>query len=185
MSEPYFSMAKRAMLDRYQYMRALYTCLFEASKYGSTCFDPAFYYFNTEDPLFAQIEQHIIFAGAIMVNPSLTDEDFVDAYFPKGTWASLNNLGSIIEGGKSVILDATTSINAHLMPGKLVAFQNNSQGTYQRVQDLINASVSLIVNTDTNGYATGSLFLDQGSSKEEIESANYEYFNFIVSQKSI
>jgi len=49
------------------------------------------------------------------------------------------------------------------------------------VHDLINSSISLLVNLDQNGYAKGSLFLDQGESVSELENYNYEYYNFAVS----
>jgi alpha-glucosidase (family GH31 glycosyl hydrolase) len=50
-SEPYrlkddfLAIASESMYDRYQYLRLLYTCLFEASTFGSTCFDPLFYHY--------------------------------------------------------------------------------------------------------------------------------------------
>jgi hypothetical protein len=53
------------------------------------------------------------------------------------------------------------------------------------VHDLINSSISLLVNLDQNCYAKGSLFLDQGESVSELENWNYEYYNFVVSQKAI
>lgn len=37
------------MYDRYQYLRLMYTCMFEASKFGTTCFDPLFYHFPEDD----------------------------------------------------------------------------------------------------------------------------------------
>jgi len=40
MNGTYLSITKRAMHDRYQILRHMYTCMFEVSKYGGTCFDP-------------------------------------------------------------------------------------------------------------------------------------------------
>jgi hypothetical protein len=56
-------------------MRLLYTCLFEVSKNGGTCFDPQFYYFPSDSKTYEEIESTFIFAGAIKVTPSLTDTD--------------------------------------------------------------------------------------------------------------
>jgi hypothetical protein len=53
------------------------------------------------------------------------------------------------------------------------------------IKQLINEPISLIVNLDDNGYAKGSLFLDQGESISELNNWNYEYYQFQVSQKSI
>lgn len=107
MAEPYFSIAKRTMLDRYQYLRALYTCMFEVSKNGGSCFDPLLYYFPTDDNVYHEIEQTFLFAGAIKVTPSLTEttDTTLNAYFPSGTWASLSNLGSNVQGGQKHALD--------------------------------------------------------------------------------
>lgn len=48
----YYDIAKRSMLDRYQYIRHLYTCIYEANQNGGTCFDPLFYYYPLDDMLF-------------------------------------------------------------------------------------------------------------------------------------
>lgn len=108
-------------------MRLLYTCLFEVSKNGGTCFDPQFYYFPNDTNTYNEIESTFIFAGAIKVTPSLTDTTATTtpSYFPaaKGKWAALHNLGQLIDGNGVVNLDITTqSVNAHLMPGRVIAF---------------------------------------------------------------
>ena len=91
MVEPYHSIAKRTMFDRYQYMRQLYTCLWEVSKNGGTCFDPQFYYFPTDDNTFNEIESTFIFAGAIKVTPSLVDTDAKTnpSYFPDANYTNI------------------------------------------------------------------------------------------------
>lgn len=33
------------MHDRMQYLRLMYTCLFEASEFGGSCFDPIFFHY--------------------------------------------------------------------------------------------------------------------------------------------
>lgn len=93
--EPYKTLAKNAMLNRYSYMRQLYTCLFESTKYGGTCFDPLLYYFPTDDKVYEEIESTFIFAGALKVTPVLTplgdNETTREAYFPQGTWVDLHD----------------------------------------------------------------------------------------------
>lgn len=97
MAEPYKSIVKRTMFDRYQYMRLLYTCLYEVSNNGGTCFDPMFYHFPNDNNTYEEIEASFIFAGTLKVTPVLTEADSltVNSYFPatNGKWASLNNLG--------------------------------------------------------------------------------------------
>jgi alpha-glucosidase (family GH31 glycosyl hydrolase) len=52
LAEPYLSMARDSIYDRYSYLRHLYTCLFEVSQWGGSCFDPLFYYFPEDDMAF-------------------------------------------------------------------------------------------------------------------------------------
>lgn len=52
MTGKWFEIAKRTMHDRYQFLRHMYTCMFEAFKYGGTCIDPLFYYFPTDDKVY-------------------------------------------------------------------------------------------------------------------------------------
>ena len=66
------TIAKKSMQDRYQYLRHLYTCLYEANQNGGTCFDPLFYYFPTDENLYGtSIDTTMIFGGAIKVTPIL------------------------------------------------------------------------------------------------------------------
>lgn len=58
-------------MDRYQYLRHMYTCLYKTKKQGGTCFDPMFYYYPTDDNLFKDIESTFVVGGAIKVTPIL------------------------------------------------------------------------------------------------------------------
>lgn len=177
------------MYDRYQYSRLLYTCLFEMSKWGGTCFDPLFYYFPTDEQTYNNIEHSFIFAGAIKVTPSLTDTDdkTVPSYFPAGNWVNLNNLKDITNStGATINLDITSPhVNTHFMPGKIIPFQNNSDMSVNSIHQLINRPISLLINRDDAGLAKGSLFLDQGESLSELKNWQYEYYTLVYSAKTI
>ena len=71
------------------------------------------------------------------------------------------------------------------MPGKVIPFQNNSDTSINNTQQLINAPITLLINADKNGFAKGSLFLDQGESLSELNDYNYEYYNFHFSKKTL
>jgi hypothetical protein len=101
-------------------------------------------------------------------------------------WAGLNNLGELLAGGQAHDLDISQqSVNAHLMPGRVIAFQNNSDESITSVHQLINSPISLVVNLDNNDFAKGSLFLDQGEKLSELNNWDYEYYHLHVSKKSI
>jgi len=46
------------------------------------------------------------------------------------------------------------------------------------VHQLINGSVTLLVNPDNNDFAKGSLFLDQGEKQSDLDNWIWEYYNF-------
>jgi len=71
MPEPWKSMAKNALYDRLQYMRHLYTCIYEAHAEGGTCFDPLFFYYPELDDAYNDIEHTFIVAGTFKVSPVL------------------------------------------------------------------------------------------------------------------
>ncbi len=64
-------MAKDALFDRYQYLRHMYTCLFEVNQWGGSCIDPLFYYYPDDDNLFVNIEESFMVGGALKVSPIL------------------------------------------------------------------------------------------------------------------
>jgi alpha-glucosidase (family GH31 glycosyl hydrolase) len=127
MAEPYKSIVRRTMLDRYQHLRQLYTCLRDAQNQGGTCFDPLFYHFPNDTKLYNEIESSFLFVGSIKVTPNLqnSSEQSIPAYFPdaNGKWVSLVNLREALDGGQTHELDTTGySTPAHLMPGRVIAF---------------------------------------------------------------
>lgn len=90
------------MIERYSFLRMMYTCEYEASTQGGTCFDPLFYHFSKDTDSYEHSDTTFILAGALKVSPTLEEitpdmEDF-DSYFPKGaTWVNLRDPKSVID----------------------------------------------------------------------------------------
>ena len=135
LQEPYKTMARAALHARLQFTRLLYTCLFEVSQDGGTCYDPLMFHYPHDDTVFQSnnTESSFIFANAIKVTPVLTEgAQEVWSYFPQeaGPWVSLNDLTKTVDsskGGTWVKLPAPASqsnvtIPAHLKPGALIPF---------------------------------------------------------------
>lgn len=103
------------MLDRYQYVRLMYTCLFEASKWGSTCFDPLFYHYPEDENTYKDVESTFIVANAIKVSPVISagvkENNEYMSYFPAGAWTSLIEEGITVSSvGESKKLKAKPSV---------------------------------------------------------------------------
>lgn len=71
------------------------------------------------------------------------------------------------------------------MPGKIISFQNNSDGSINNIRQLVNRSITILVNPDDNDFAQGNIFLDQGEFSSELDDKQYEYYSLQLSQKSI
>lgn len=104
MQEPYKTWAKNALFDRLQYVRQMYTCIFEASSSkpedqteggandGGTCFDPLFYYYPNVDQAFEDIEHTFIAAKTFKISPILElggPSQTFESFFPNGNWVSM------------------------------------------------------------------------------------------------
>jgi alpha-glucosidase (family GH31 glycosyl hydrolase) len=81
----------------------MYTCLFEASIYGKTCYDPLMFHYPNDMNVYTDIEETFIVGDAIKVTPVLsakagmeycegsTEKKCVSSYFPEGTWVDLDH----------------------------------------------------------------------------------------------
>jgi alpha-glucosidase (family GH31 glycosyl hydrolase) len=74
----------------------MYTCLFEASDTGTSCFDPLLYHYPNIDDVYLDIGHTFIVADAIKVSPVLSvGISAFRSYFPNdknGTWVSLTRM---------------------------------------------------------------------------------------------
>ena len=77
-------MARETYFARYQYLRLMYTCLFEAHDYAHTCYDPLFFHFPLDENTFTNIEESILVGNALKVSPILVPgvTDTYASYFP-------------------------------------------------------------------------------------------------------
>jgi len=82
-------------------------------------------------------------------------------------------------------LNVRDTVNVHLAPGAMIPFQFNKDMSIMTSNDTIKKPISLIANRDENGYAGGSLFLDQGANRSEMYDDLSEYYNINLKAKSI
>jgi alpha-glucosidase (family GH31 glycosyl hydrolase) len=178
----YLEIAKESIYDRYQYIRHMYTCLFEVSQWGGSCFDPLFYYYPMDNETFSQIESSFMISGSLKVSPLLHalegNVTTFSSYFPAGKWVNLVDY-SVIDtsaGGNWTILNVSKTVNVHLREGSIVTKQINNNHTFNSTSDFMDkVPITLIANRDGNGQAYGTLFLDTSDSREEISNGAYEY----------
>jgi alpha-glucosidase (family GH31 glycosyl hydrolase) len=124
----YTTVAQNAILDRYKYLRHMYTCQAEASTSGRTCFDPLLFHYPDDDEVFSNIEHSFLVGDALKVTPSLSpDARSIKSYFPAGgDWVSMQNYADVVRlkdssEGEWIGLDPSLpTVNVHLRPGYMV-----------------------------------------------------------------
>jgi alpha-glucosidase len=83
--EPYQTMSRNAIYNRLQFVRQMYTCLYEASRDSQTCIDPLLFHYPEDDKTFENIEDTFIFANSLKVSPVMeSNVTFISSYFPAG-----------------------------------------------------------------------------------------------------
>lgn len=117
------------MRDRMQYLRFMYTCLFEASQFGGSCFDPVYFHYPTDQKSREEVHgtnDTFIFGGAVKVSPLVTPaakgSKTFKSYFPKGRWLNLATLETkeVTLDGAQIDLTVQPTVNVHLRPGSII-----------------------------------------------------------------
>jgi hypothetical protein len=95
---------------------------------------------------------------------------------------------SEIIAGKDAMVNLTVrdTVNVHLAPGALISFQDNVDMSIMTTVDALKKPIMLVINRDSdNKYAEGTLFLDKGVSKAEIDNEDWEYYRIYAQANSI
>jgi alpha-glucosidase (family GH31 glycosyl hydrolase) len=178
---------QKTMQDRMQYLRFMYTCLFEASQWGGSCFDPIYFHHSLdlksmEDTTGAN--DTFIFGSAVKVSPIVRhladNEKTFKSHFPKGRWLNLANWNVVeTKTDGEVDLDATQeTVNVHLRPGSIIPIQDlsTSMAPLNTTNDLMGMPISVVINRNDRKVAKGTVLLDDGISRSEIRDKTYEYY---------
>ena len=174
--------AKVGIKMRYSLMRYAYSqfMLISLGKKGAY-FKPAFFEFPEDDTLLNDMEiqnTHIMVGDSIYFIPCLNREQSdYKGYFPNANFNSIVDLKNILtynkdnNSGTYIILNGgMTTINAFLLGGKIIPFQNTAKVLNSK--DLRSTPISLIINPDQNNLANGYVIFDNDD-KDVIKDNNY------------
>jgi len=136
LAEPWKDVAKKALYNRYEFLRMQYTCLYEVHIDGGVCVAPTFFYYPEAEGAFKDIEQSFMVGnGKLMVVPVLKEgAKNVTGFFPQGNWTNINYLSDIVRvddaKGKEVQVPVSPNYAlAYLAPGALIPWQDNTKQT--------------------------------------------------------
>ena len=91
--------------------------------------------------------------------------------------ADLNEVIDTTKGGANVTLNVHSTVNVHLKSGGLIPYQNTGDMSVKTTTDLLKKPVAILANRDDSGHAEGTVFLDQGISRVELDSQLYEHYS--------
>lgn len=185
----YSEMAKKSMQQRMEYLRYMYTKLFESHKFGGTTIRPLFFEFPKDEMCHQDYEHTFMVGDALKVTPQLVSGKApIKSYFPVGSsFIDLNDLSKEIVNSKGEFVELQPSnefINVHLKAGKIIPWQEYADHEAITTSELLRAYVTLLLYPDQNGLADGTLYVDNdGVSLSDLTTGNYQYFNFRFSNQ--
>ena len=175
--------ARTGIKMRYSLMRYAYTQLMKISLgQKGAYFKPAFFEFRDDDTLLNDMEvqnSHIMVGDSIYFVPCLNkDQNDYKGYFPNANFNSIVDFKSVYNykkdsnnKGDFIFLNGKmTTINAFLLGGKIIPFQNTENVLNSK--DLRNTPITLIINPDQNKYASGNVIFDNDD-KDVVKNEDY------------
>ncbi|KAL4936835.1 hypothetical protein BDV06DRAFT_216342 [Aspergillus oleicola] len=166
--------AKKAIDIRYRLLDYIYTAFHRQSQTGEPFLQPLFYLYPEDENTFAR-EQQFFYGDALLISP-VTEEGStsVDAYFPNDIFYDWYTGASIQGQGESITLDNIniTHIPIHIRGGSIIPVRSSSAMT---TTELRQKNFQLIVAPDSEGTASGTLYLDDGDSLEQAVTTEIEF----------
>jgi len=198
LEEPWDNTAKLAIIQRYSYLRYMYTRLYEINQNGGgTLIRPLFFEFPDDDNAYKGYEHTFMVGDALKVTPVLVPETKhngkIKSYFPANSrFISLNNFKTVVEGGpqgQNLTLEASMEFTiVHLRQGHIIPFQNMTIDHYvMTTKELIQSEpLTLLVFPDKNGNAEGFVYIDEdGDDFIDVERNAFQYYKLRFNDRGL
>jgi alpha-glucosidase (family GH31 glycosyl hydrolase) len=150
-----------------EYLRYMYTKLYETYKFGGTVIRPLFFEFPNDPKCHDDYEHTFMVGDALKVSPVLTKQTTTEfaTYFPEDSaFIDLNNYSKEIitsKGKQQALIISDETVNVHLRGGKIIPWQKYSNHESMTTSNLIKrAETTLLLYPDQNGLAEGTLYVD-------------------------
>ncbi|KAJ4221503.1 hypothetical protein NW759_006752 [Fusarium solani] len=157
--------AQKAIDARYRLLDYIYTALHHASSAGVPSANPLFFIYPSDDNTFS-IDTQFFLGDSLLVSPVVEDDSqSVTFYLPDDLFYDFWTQKPIRGQGEYVTVDNVgfDEIPVYIRGGSIVPLRNESANT---TAELRKKNFNLLIAQDGNGYAEGSLYLDDGESIE-------------------
>ncbi|GLJ09405.1 hypothetical protein SUGI_0108790 [Cryptomeria japonica] len=157
--------ARKALGLRYRLLPYFYTLGYDAHVTGAPIARPLFFSFPEDETTYGIGTQMLVGPGVLLspVLHNLTTK--VNAYFPKGSWYSLNDMSqALMSKGEYITLDAPIdTINVHVYEGLILPMQQGGYTTREARKTPFTLVVAFPLGFESSGgNAQGDLYLDGG-----------------------
>eukprot|EP01134_Creolimax_fragrantissima_P008464 CFRG8464T1 len=174
--------AKKYLGLRYMLSAYYYTLFHSVNKMGGTVIRPLFFD-NPTNVMALNNDRQFMVGDGILVSPVLhKGHDFVNAYFPPGLWFDLLSPNTRVDvptsGGVKRISAPIigNTIATHVKGGTILPLYTEPASTILETRD--NSDIALMIVLDGEGYAKGSLYLDDGDSIDVLDSVEVHFMAY-------
>ncbi|KAI8935342.1 hypothetical protein NX059_007927 [Plenodomus lindquistii] len=166
--------AKKAIDVRYKLLDYIYTALYYQTTTGAPMINPLFFKYPNDENTFG-IQDQWLYGDNLLISPITQDySDTVTYYLPNDLFYDFWT-GERVQGeGKNVTVSGLTytDIPVHVRGGSVIPMRANSANTTKalRQEDFV-----VVIAPDSDGNASGRLYLDDGESIEQKSTSEITY----------
>lgn len=174
--DPYKSIMRKYINMRYKLLPYLYTCFYNASKYGSPIMRPLVYEYQHDSNTFT-IDDEFLVGCNILVAPVLQEGSIGRlVYLPEGSWYDYETK-VILAGNRAIYYDAPLEIlPVFIKEGAIIPTKELGQYTTEKEVDTITLEVFPL---QTKHSAPSILYMDDG----ETNDSPFVLFKFDMKKK--
>jgi alpha 1,3-glucosidase len=157
-AEPYKSITRNALRERYALLSYWYTLFYEAYKNGTPMMRPMFMEFPDDEATWTMEDQFMV-GDAILVRPVTTEGAVnVDIYFPQEQpWYNVKSLEKVNEVGWKNVDAPLDTIPAYYQGGRIVPRRERVRRSSPSMRL---DPFTLVIAKDKQGGAQGQLYMD-------------------------
>lgn len=172
--EPYLSLARRVVQDRYKMMPYNYTLAYEQATAGKPLMSPLYYYF-AQDTNTYRMQNEYMWGENILVSPVVEKNTLTkNTYLPTGKWYRLNNHEKL-EGGREITDTVSLSnIPVFVKEGSFIT-TNNVDIKNTSFYSTDNITVTYFPSAN---FSENVLYDDDGNTNNAIDKKLFELLTF-------
>ncbi|KAF2628391.1 glycoside hydrolase family 31 protein [Macroventuria anomochaeta] len=158
--------AKKAIDLRYKLLDYIYTAMHKQTVDGTPMLAPLWMHYPKDGNTYA-IETQFFYGPSLMVNPVTQESSSsVSFYVPNGVWYDLFTRKAVQGAGSTITYSniPDTDIPVLVHGGSIVPMRLESANTTRALRD---KPFELLIAPESDGTASGSLYLDDGESLEQ------------------